>query len=90
MTETFAPCVMVDGRTFEPPGWMWVLGFALSGREWAIREAETEAFKAVMRTWLKARDDHHRAGMIRDLERRLAELKIDLNEPLLDDTPPKP
>jgi hypothetical protein len=27
----FAPSVVVDGRTVQPEGWMWVLSFALAG-----------------------------------------------------------
>jgi len=40
MTEHFAPGVVIDGVTVYPEGWMWVLGFALAGCEWAIVEAE--------------------------------------------------
>ena len=78
--ETFAPSVMVNGRTVEPPGWMWVLGFALRGCDWALRECETERFKTAARTWMKERDDHNRAGMIRMYEKKLAELRAELSD----------
>lgn len=38
---SFAPTVkMPGGEVVSPEGWMWVLGFALGGCQWAIDEAE--------------------------------------------------
>jgi hypothetical protein len=36
----FAPTVLVDGYTYTPPGWMWLLAFAREGVEWAKRDLE--------------------------------------------------
>jgi hypothetical protein len=55
MVERFAPTVVMDGRTVTPEGWMWVLGFALGGCEWAIKEANTESFKKMVRERLVIR-----------------------------------
>jgi hypothetical protein len=35
---SFAPGVMVGGTRVEPPGWMWILGFALARCDWALDE----------------------------------------------------
>jgi len=51
--ESFAPTVLIDGKTITPPGWMWVFAFAIGGCEWAIRECDTEKFKTQVRQWLK-------------------------------------
>jgi len=42
--ESFAPSVVVDGITVQPEGWMWILGFALGGCEWAIQLADSPEF----------------------------------------------
>jgi len=43
-TESFSPSLLIDGETVTPRGWMWVLGFALGGCGWAIKEASTPEF----------------------------------------------
>lgn len=49
--KTFAPSVIIDGDSYTPPGWMWVLGFALGGVEWALRESDTQEFRETVRAW---------------------------------------
>lgn len=45
-TEKFAPTVkMPGGGIVTPPGWVWVLAFALAGQEWAIEITKTKEFK---------------------------------------------
>ncbi len=34
--ESIRPGVVIDGVTYFPPGWMYVLAFALRGFQWAI------------------------------------------------------
>lgn len=53
--ERFAPGVMIDGERYEPPGWMWILAFALAGVPWAVEEIKRDepAFKALIRAWLR-------------------------------------
>lgn len=49
----FSPSVALkDGRTYTPPNWMWVIGFALGGCDWAIKIADTEDFRTKVRLWL--------------------------------------
>lgn len=37
--EKFAPKVIIDGKTITPKGYEWILGFALAGCDWALKEA---------------------------------------------------
>lgn len=50
MIESFSPGVVIDGRTYYPAGWMWLLAFSRAGCEWAERQiVENEAdFKRQM------------------------------------------
>ena len=42
----FAPTVnMPGGGVVTPEGWMWVLGFALAGCEWAVEAAERDGLQ---------------------------------------------
>lgn len=75
MTETFAPSIVVDGRTVQPEGWMWVLGFALAGVPWAVEAAESPGFKERCREGLKKMRDREVDSEIEHLERRIAALK---------------
>lgn len=34
------PSVLIDGATYFPPGWAYVLAFALKGVPWAVAELE--------------------------------------------------
>lgn len=74
----FAPSVVVDGRTVQPEGWMWVLSFALAGVPWAVETASTPEFSERCRTGLKAMRDREAESEIAHLERRIAVLKADL------------
>ena len=42
--ETIAPSVVIDGKTVIPKNWMWILGFAIGGCGWAIKEASKPDF----------------------------------------------
>ena len=74
----FAPSVIVDGRTVQPEGWMWVLGFALAGVPWAMETASTDEFRERCRAGLKAMRDREAESEIAHLERRIAVLKAGL------------
>ena len=89
MTESFAPSVVIGGRTVEPPGWMWVFAFALAGCSWAIKECEPESFKDAARGWLRARDRHHLNGAVRHHEAELARLLHEVAQ-LDAQSPPEP
>lgn len=74
--QTFAPSVqMPGGGVVTPPGWMWVLGFALGGCQWAIEEADKPEFKARIRADLEAQKQRRIDEQIADLETKLAALK---------------
>lgn len=51
--SSFAPTLMVDGITITPKGYIWILGFALHGCEWAIKEASKPEFLEMIRADLK-------------------------------------
>lgn len=74
----FAPSVVVDGRTVQPEGWVWVLGFALAGVPWAVETASTNEFRERCRAGLKAMRDREAESEITHLERRIAVLKAGL------------
>jgi hypothetical protein len=48
--EKIQPSVLLpNGQTVTPPGWMWVLAFALRGVPWAIEEADKPEFRAIVK-----------------------------------------
>ena len=76
MAESFAPTVtMPGGGTVAPEGWMWVLGFALAGCEWAIEAAERDGLhqKAM---------DYRRRQRIYWQEQKVAEAEARLDREL--------
>lgn len=74
----FAPSVVVDGRTVQPEGWMWVLSFALAGVPWAVETASTDEFRERCRAGLKGMRDREAESEIAHLEKRIAVLKAGL------------
>ena len=86
MPESFAPSVIIGGKAYTPPGWMWVLSFALSGNESSIKAAGTPAFMAIVRAW-HVENERRKASqrrvntekLIAEYERRLSELRKDLH-----------
>jgi hypothetical protein len=52
MMEPIRPSVMIDGQTYYPPGWMYILAYAINGFEWAIKECEKPEFKAQVKAYL--------------------------------------
>ncbi len=78
MPESFAPGVMIHGTRVTPPGWVWVLGFALGGCEWAIREADTKEFKEIIRTYYGDQSRREAEAEVARLEQRLRELRAKL------------
>jgi len=47
--DNFAPTIKIDGQTITPKGYAWVLGFALAGCDWAIKEASKPEFLDAIR-----------------------------------------
>jgi hypothetical protein len=57
----FAPSVLIDGRSFQPPGWMWIWAYAMAEVPWAMKEAMTPEFRAQVNEWLQ-----QHGGLIND------------------------
>jgi hypothetical protein len=54
-SESFAPSVrMSNGNIITPPGWVWILAFAIGGCEWAVREASKPEFRERIKSELKS------------------------------------
>lgn len=75
--ESFAPTVVVDGQTIAPEGWMWILGFALGGVQWAIDECEKPEFDlhGKMLDYARRKKIYHIDKEIKSLEERLEKLR---------------
>lgn len=84
MAESFAPTVLVDGKTVTPRGWMWVLGFAIAGCEWAIREASTEDFRSRAKLWFAEREAYYLKNDMAYHQRRLDAGKIEYSKTMLE------
>jgi len=81
LTESSSPSVVVPGiGTYTPPGWMWVLWFALGGCEWAIKEAGTEEFREIAREWYRQQKIDNKKRYVAKLERQLERARIELEE----------
>ena len=71
---SFAPSVVVDGRTVTPAGWMWVISFALAGCEWAVTEASKPEFRKQVADWMRERKRVEAEQEIAALEQRIANI----------------
>ena len=77
--ESFAPAIVVDGKTVTPKGYEWVLGFALRGCDWAIKKAREPEFLEVIRADVKKDVIKRLEMIITDYEQRILEIKLDIN-----------
>lgn len=75
---SFAPSLIVDGRKVTPAGWMWILGFALGGCEWAVIEASKPEFRALVADWLRERKRAEAEMEIEALEQRIANIRASI------------
>jgi hypothetical protein len=78
MAESFAPTVYVKGYgTVAPEGWMWVLGFALGGAQWAIDECRKPEFdlRGRIRDYCKRKKIYEINRCIEWCERELERLR---------------
>ena len=73
--EKFAPSITVDGETVTPKGYVWVLGFALAGCEWALKEANTPEFLKMVRADLTDEKIKRLESLIEGHKQRILELK---------------
>lgn len=76
--ERIAPSVLIDGQIVTPPGWVWILGYAMAGFDWAITEVEKPEFKLQYREWLTTTHKTRVEEEIKALEERLSHLKSTL------------
>jgi hypothetical protein len=81
MGERFAPTVMVDGERVTPEGWMWILGFALGGVQWALDECEKPEFdlRGKIRDYYRRKQVYEINTEIERLEKRLKKLRLELD-----------
>ncbi len=89
MSESFSPAVNIPGvGTVTPPGWMWVLSFAIGGCEWAIKEAGTEEFRNRARQWYREQKMTRMENYVIHLEEKLCQARIALEEMIGDKDEP--
>jgi len=74
----FAPTIQIDGQTVTPKGYMWVLGFALAGCDWAIKEASKPEFLKTVRAGLEQEAIKRLEAEIARYESKLLKLKEEL------------
>jgi hypothetical protein len=72
VSEYIFPSVIIDGETYYPQGWMWVLAFAIRGKLWAIKECEKPWFKEAVKDYLKDEKNH---GIIESYIEEIERLK---------------
>ena len=72
----------VNGVTVTPEGWMWVLGFALAGCEWAIKQALDPAFEIdkKFRTYEIRPGLYHRRKDLEALEARIKKTRAEIEQ----------
>lgn len=78
--STFAPSVLVDGKTVTPPGWMWVLAFAIRDVPWAVAEVCKPDFEQRIRDWHHELRTTQAEATVAALEARLAAAKQQLQD----------
>ena len=78
--EKFSPTVMIDGMTYTPTGWMWVLSFALAGVPWAVEQVTDATYdlRGKINDYMRRKYYYHIKFEIEDIERKLAKLKAQL------------
>lgn len=76
--ERFAPTVQIDGKTYTPDGWMWIMGFAIGGCEWAIRETEKPEFQQAVRDYLEEEHNQNIRDCIQDRLKEIERLEEEL------------
>ena len=72
MSESIYPSIVIDGETYYPSGWMWVLAFAIRGKLWAIEECEKSWFKEAVKKYLNDKKNHEIQEVI---DRHLKEIE---------------
>ncbi len=75
--EKFAPTIVVDGETVTPEPWMWILGYALAGVDWAVKEVRSPKYnlRSKIDDYNKRKQTHFAKIEIEYLECELAKYK---------------
>ncbi len=76
---SFAPGVWLDGKLHHPPGWMWILGFAIGGCKWAIKEASKDGFREMIIKDLREKRCKELQKMVDDRYKEIDRLREELH-----------
>lgn len=79
IVKSFAPAIIVEDKTVTPKGYEWVLGFALSGCDWAIKKASEPEFLEMIRVDLKQEAVARLEMLIKQYEYKISKMKSDLD-----------
>lgn len=75
----FAPTIKIDNETVAPKGYEWILGFALAGCSWAIKEANNPEFIKNIKSDLKRQKMKNLKRIIQQYKNRITELKNEID-----------
>jgi hypothetical protein len=78
--ESIRPGVVINGKTFYPPGWMYLLAYAIRGFDWAIKDLEKSEVKQQIKDYLKEKKIDEINEEITNTKEWLQELQQRLNQ----------
>lgn len=73
--KTINPAIMINGETYYPKGYEFILGFALAGCQWAIDKADTPEFRAIIKVDLEKQTNKNIKSAIKHYENKINTLK---------------
>jgi hypothetical protein len=79
-TTSFNPGVVIDGVTYHPPGWMWVLAFASREIDWAVEATREPEFALTVSRWRHDQKVHELEQRISQSREHLAALESELSD----------
>lgn len=78
MTEYIKPAIMLDGETYYPQGWMYILGFALGGVKWAIVEASKPEFRQLIQDQIRSERNENLKLRLKSLYKEIIDLENEI------------
>ena len=78
MNKSFKPGVMIDGRVVYPPGWVFVMGFASAGCDWAIEKMSDPEYLEFIERYKEQDEAENLNCEIDRLEKQINQLKVNL------------